>query len=142
MFVSQPGLSAQLARLRDLFGDPLLVPSESGRGMLPTSRALESKGPLHAALKDLEMVVRHPPRFDPKVDPRTFAIAASDNATIVLGLPLMERLRDEAGSGVRIAFQAARSDVGRNTTRARRSRYSDRLRENGAACNEGPQIDR
>ena len=109
--VSQPGLSAQLARLRDLFGDPLLVPSESGRGMLPTSRALELKGPLHAALKDLETVVRHPPRFDPKVDSRTFAIAASDNATIVLGLPLMERLRDEAGSGVRIAFQAARSDV-------------------------------
>ena len=42
--VSQPGLSAQLARLRDLFGDPLLVPSESGRGMLPTSRALEFEG--------------------------------------------------------------------------------------------------
>ena len=56
-------------------------------------------------------MVRHPPRFDPKVHSRTFAIAASDNATIVLGLRLMERLRDEAGSGVRIAFQAARSDV-------------------------------
>ena len=31
--ISQPALSAQLVRLRDLFDDPLLVPSETGRGM-------------------------------------------------------------------------------------------------------------
>src|ERR1700722_19833231 len=47
--ISQPALSAQLARLRGIFGDPLLVPS-----VLPTTRALELKDPLHAALKDLE----------------------------------------------------------------------------------------
>jgi DNA-binding transcriptional LysR family regulator len=39
--VSQPALSAQLARLRDLFHDPLLVPSRTGRGMILTARALE-----------------------------------------------------------------------------------------------------
>lgn len=109
--ISQPALSTQLARLRDVFGDPLLVPSETGRGMLPTTRALELRDPLHAALKDLETVVRRPRSFDPMRDTRRFAIATSDNAVIVLGLPLIERLRAVAGPGVRIGFQAARTDA-------------------------------
>lgn len=109
--ISQPALSAQLARLRDVFGDPLLVPSETGRGMLPTTRALELRDPLHAALKDLESVVRRPPRFDPMTDARRFAIAASDNATIVLGLALVERLKATAGPGIRLSFQTARGDL-------------------------------
>ncbi len=50
--VSQPALSAQLARLRDIFRDPLLVSSKTGRGMIPTARALELRGPLRGALKD------------------------------------------------------------------------------------------
>lgn len=105
--ISQPALSAQLARLRDAFGDPLLVPSETGRGMLPTTRALALRDPLHAALKDLETVIRRPARFDPMRDTRRFAIAASDNATIVLGLTLIERLRAVAGPGIRVSFQNA-----------------------------------
>lgn len=109
--ISQPALSAQLARLRDLFGDPLLVPSETGRGMLPTTRALELRDPLHAALKDLEIVVRRPPRFDPTTDERRFAIAASDNATVVLGLALIERLKATAAPGIRLSFQTARGDL-------------------------------
>lgn len=109
--VSQPGLSAQLARLRELFGDPLLVPSETGRGMLPTVRALELREPLYAALKDLETVLRRPSKFDPRSDTRTFSIAASDNATIVLGLALIERLRSSAGPGIRVAFQNIRNDL-------------------------------
>src|SRR5580704_12598667 len=69
--VSQPALSAQLARLRDLFHDPLLVPSRTGRGMIPTARALELRGPLHVALKELETVIRRPPAFDPRTADRT-----------------------------------------------------------------------
>lgn len=108
--ISQPALSAQLARLRDMFGDPLLVPSETGRGMQPTARALELSGPLHSALKDIEAVARRPPRFDPMTDSRIFAIAASDNATIMLGLPLVEQLRATTGPGIRISFRALLGD--------------------------------
>lgn len=108
--ISQPALSAQLARLRDVFGDPLLIPSESGRGMQPTARAQELRGPLHAALENIEAVVRTPPRFDPMNDSRTFAIAASDNAAIVLGLPLVEQLREAAGPGIRLSFRAFLGD--------------------------------
>ena len=40
LHISQPALSAQLARLRQFFNDPLLLPAETGRGMTPTARAL------------------------------------------------------------------------------------------------------
>jgi DNA-binding transcriptional LysR family regulator len=109
--VSQPALSAQLARLRELFRDPLLVPSRSGRGMIPTARALELRGPLHVALKDLEAVIKHPPAFDPMTADRSFAIAASDNATAVLGVGLIEQVQKVAGSGVRVSFRSPSADL-------------------------------
>lgn len=37
--ISQPALSAQLARLREFLGDPLLVPARGGRGMVLTAQA-------------------------------------------------------------------------------------------------------
>ena len=51
--ISQPALSAQLAKLRNIFNDPLLLPAESGRGMTPTARGLALQGPLRSALRDL-----------------------------------------------------------------------------------------
>jgi DNA-binding transcriptional LysR family regulator len=51
--ISQPALSAQLARLRDIFGDQLLTPSLSGKGMVltparqGTSRAPEARAAAH-----------------------------------------------------------------------------------------------
>jgi DNA-binding transcriptional LysR family regulator len=104
LHLTQPAVSTQLARLRQIFGDPLLLPAETGRGMTRTARALELMAPLHAALKNLEAVVRHQPAFDPLSDTRRFVIAAHDNATIVLGMRLMERLPTSAGPGVRVAF--------------------------------------
>lgn len=109
--VTQPGLSAQLARLRAVLDDPLLVPAESGRGMVPTSRAAALREPLRAALKTLEAVVCAPTRFDARTDARTFSILASDNAVVVLGLPLIERLREVAGPGIRLSFARGRGDV-------------------------------
>ncbi|MDG3441936.1 LysR family transcriptional regulator [Nitrospirillum amazonense] len=108
--ISQPALSAQLARLRDLFHDPLFVPSETGRGMVPTTRALELQAPLRAALQELETVVRRPPAFDPLTATRDFAIAASDNSTVAVGLGLMERLRAVAGPGIRLSFRAPNAE--------------------------------
>lgn len=109
--LSQPALSAQLARLRDLFHDPLLVPSRTGRGMIPTARALELRVPLHAALKELETVIKRPPAFDPLTADRSFAIAASDNATVVLGVDLIEHVQKVAGPGVRVSFRTPSADL-------------------------------
>jgi DNA-binding transcriptional LysR family regulator len=107
LHLTQPAVSTQLARLRQIFSDPLLIPAETGRGMKRSALALELMEPLHAALKDLEAVVRHQSAFDPHTDSRRFVIAANDNATSVLGLPLMERLPQLAGPAVRLAFIVA-----------------------------------
>jgi DNA-binding transcriptional LysR family regulator len=109
--ISQPALSAQLTRLRDLFRDPLLVPSTTGRGMIPTARALQLRGPLHVALKDLETVVKRPPAFDPLTAERVFAIAASDHLTAVLGTRLIERVHKVAAPGVRVSFRTPNPDL-------------------------------
>ena len=70
LHLSQPAMSAQLARLRALFDDALLVPADSGRGMLATPRALQLQAPLRAALAMLGQAVR---RDAPPFDPRTAA---------------------------------------------------------------------
>lgn len=102
--LSQPTASTQLAKLREIFDDPLLVPADKGRGMSPTARALALQAPLHAVLREVDSIVTRRPDFDPSTDARDFVIAATDGATAVLGLPLMERLHRVAGRGVRIAF--------------------------------------
>ena len=107
LHLTQPAVSTQLARLRKVFDDPLLIPADSGRGMTPSARALGLIAPLHAALNDLQTVVRQRPVFDPWQDSRRFVIAANDNATAVLGLRLMEQLPRLAGDGVRVAFVSA-----------------------------------
>ena len=103
--ISQPALSAQLARLRTLFGDPLLVPADTGRGMIATARALELQAPLHSALKALEVTITRPATFDPMTAERAFTIAASDNALVLFGCGLVERLSVTAGPGIHLSFR-------------------------------------
>ncbi|WP_214472668.1 LysR family transcriptional regulator [Mesorhizobium sp. dw_380] len=105
LHLSQPALSAQLNRLRHTFQDPLLIPADLGRGMTPTALALELVAPLHAALRDLEVVIKRRPNFDPMRDIRDFQVVTTDNGMVVVGLPLLRRLQSEAGPGVRLAFQ-------------------------------------
>ncbi|MBP2299764.1 LysR family transcriptional regulator [Azospirillum picis] len=104
--ISQPAMSAQLARLRDLFQDPLLVPSGTGKGMVATQRAQAVKGPLRDALKAMLDAVNTPVAFDPAVSRRTFSIACNDNAAAILALPLIRQLRDHGWDGLRVAIRA------------------------------------
>ncbi|WP_035372839.1 LysR family transcriptional regulator [Pseudoduganella violaceinigra] len=104
LHISQPALSAQLARLRELFGDPLLVPSESGRGMVPTARALALRDGLRDSLRQLETAVRDPETFDPARAERTFRIAANDNVVTMFGIELARRIAAIGGDGLRLAF--------------------------------------
>ena len=46
--LSQPSVSVQLGKVRNIYNDPLLLPGP--RGMLPTSRAIELLQPLRSAL--------------------------------------------------------------------------------------------
>lgn len=108
--ISQPALSAQLAKLRIVFNDALLLPAESGRGMTPTVRALALRGPLRSALQNLNSVVQSELTFNPMSDAKTFQVALSDNATAVIGLRLIERLSSHAGRNVHVAFSISDSE--------------------------------
>jgi DNA-binding transcriptional LysR family regulator len=87
--VSQPALSTQLSKLRDIFDDRLLVPSDNGRGMVPTERGLEVQERLRISLDGLKDALQHQNYFDPKTSKRKFVIAANDSVFTILGLTVM-----------------------------------------------------
>lgn len=92
--ISQPAMSAQLARLRTLFNDPLLM--SSGRKLVPTARALEIKQPLRVLLADLDLLVRESVRFDPATTDRTFHLVATDYVHAVLSTAILQAFAQEA----------------------------------------------
>jgi len=92
--ISQPAMSAQLARLRALFNDPLLA--ASGRKLIPTARALEIKQPLRVLLADLDLLVRESAQFDPATTDRTFRLIGTDYVHSVLSPALLQAVAREA----------------------------------------------
>lgn len=99
--ISQPAMSAQLARLRALFNDPLLT--ASGRKLVPTVRAMELKEPLRAHLANLDLLVRESAQFDPETSDRTFRIIGTDYVHAVLSTSLLQAVAEQA-SKARIAL--------------------------------------
>lgn len=92
--LSQPAVSAQLARLRKLFGDALLIPAR--RGMVPTARALELLEPLRQSLDLLRTTLSSKRPFDPATAALTVRIACTDYLQSTLVMPLMLELRRRA----------------------------------------------
>ena len=64
LFVTQPAMSKTLSRLRTLFDDPLFT--RSGRGLVPTPRALEISRALPEVLNGVSAVLQNL-KFDPSV---------------------------------------------------------------------------
>jgi DNA-binding transcriptional LysR family regulator len=102
--ISQPAMSAQLSRLRDLLGDPLLTPVQ--RGMQATAMGEQLRKPLRQALEQLSGVIDATAQFDPKKAKLTVSIAASDYAQYTLIIPFILHLRQRA-PGIRIALHRA-----------------------------------
>ncbi len=76
---TQPAVSAQLKRLRELTGDPLLV--RAGNDMSPTETALQLVGPATNLLHEAERLFSPRARasgFDAVGSNATFRVAASD----------------------------------------------------------------
>jgi DNA-binding transcriptional LysR family regulator len=94
LHLSQPSVSAQLARLREALGDPLLLPGP--RGMRPTTRALQLQAPLRQALESLAQAVAPAAAFDPAQASVTWRIAAADYGEAAIVQPLLMRLRAAA----------------------------------------------
>lgn len=92
--LSQSAMSAALARLREVFHDPLLV--RVGRDLALTRNAEDLIVPLKESLGKIEQILLRRPGFDPATDARTFAISASDYAGLVLLTPLVRMIANEA----------------------------------------------
>ena len=100
LHLSQPAVSVQLGRLRDLLGDPLLLPGP--RGMRPTARADAVRAPLRQALEALQQALAPAGPFDPAGATHTWQVAASDYGASTVVLPALAGLR-AAAPGTRLA---------------------------------------
>jgi DNA-binding transcriptional LysR family regulator len=97
--ITQPAMSQTLARLRELFDDPLLV--RSGRGLKRTPRAEAMLEPLADALQAVERAVQLGLKFDPATSRRIFRVAMTD-LHLALTLPSLLRTIETQAPGVRL----------------------------------------
>lgn len=102
---SQPAVSAQLKRLRELTGDPLLV--RAGAAMAPTETALALLQPAGELLQQAERLFGRHARshaFEPTLSEATFRVGASDYLDPLFLPELVARLKGLA-PGVTLEFQ-------------------------------------
>jgi len=92
--VSQPAMSAALARLRKLFGDRLF--QRSAGGLLPTPRAYEIAEPVARALGQIEALLAPAAPFHPQTASLTFSVGMADYPAFVLLPRLLGELAEKA----------------------------------------------
>jgi DNA-binding transcriptional LysR family regulator len=96
--MSQPAMSAALARLRKAFGEPLFV--RTARGMSPTARAHALAAGAREVLARIADDVLSEASFDPASTSATFTIAMSDVGEMVFLPKILESLQREAPHAV------------------------------------------
>lgn len=91
--ITQQGLSTQLARLREITGDPLFHWSNSGMLLTPTAEKLSPRVTAAiAALEDLNKLEE----FDPSIIGNEIIIASTDYVITLLAPTLLRILREES----------------------------------------------
>jgi DNA-binding transcriptional LysR family regulator len=101
--MSQPAVSASLARLRATVKDDLFETSLSGL-TTPTSRGHDFYRHIHQALKTIRTSLDNPDSFDPATSQRLFTATMGYGGGVLWGIPLYQRLRQQA-PGVRLAIR-------------------------------------
>jgi DNA-binding transcriptional LysR family regulator len=114
--ITQPSMSAALARLRALFDDELLV--RVGRTMRPTPLALRLEPDIRRVVTEIEEIVTANVQFDPREASDTFTVLATDYAVVLLIQPLIAALETEAPH-VRIHLES--KDIAEHSSRLQRS---------------------
>lgn len=102
MHVTQSAMSHSLAKLRELFGDPILVPS--GRRMALTPRAERLAATLPHALEQLHVAIATPEPFDARTSQRTFRIATVDYFELTM-LPDLLRFLGKHAPGIGLEIE-------------------------------------
>lgn len=106
LYLSQPAMSGILARLRQAFGDELLV--RVGRNLEMTAFAEGIAGRVHDCVRELEDLLEAGRPFTPETERHTFRIGASDYTVLLLFGPLISRLTMSAPN---IALHFVRLDL-------------------------------
>ncbi|NRQ38928.1 LysR family transcriptional regulator, partial [Nonomuraea sp. NN258] len=106
--LSQPAMSAALARLRRHFGDELLV--RQGNRYEPTPLGIALRAPAANAHAVLERLFTSRADFQPGTEQRDFTLLSSDYAIAVFGARLARVLHEEA-PGVRLHFRQTPPDL-------------------------------
>jgi len=96
--LTQSAMSGALSRLREYFGDELLV--QVGRKMLPTPLAENLSGPVRDILLKVKETLATSPAFDPSISTRQFSLMMSDYVSTVL-MPEVLRRAEAVAPGVR-----------------------------------------
>jgi DNA-binding transcriptional LysR family regulator len=94
MGLSQPALSASLARLRRHFGDELLT--RTGNEYRLTPLAVQLRDLARLALTGVERVFTAQPEFDPASSTREFSLLVSDYGVAIVGDTIAALLAEEA----------------------------------------------
>jgi DNA-binding transcriptional LysR family regulator len=106
--LSQPAMSAALARLRRHFGDELL--ERDGRGYRLTELGAQLLPTVQEALRQMEATMDRSPEFAPETSDREFSIAASDYTISILADPLLRRAKRIA-PGIRLGLHPIPNDM-------------------------------
>lgn len=98
MDLSAPAMSRTLARIREAVGDPILV--RSGRGLIPTPRALQLREQVRLVLEQAHHVFNAGREVDLSTLERTFSIRANDVFIAAYRTQLREAFRRQAPRAV------------------------------------------
>jgi DNA-binding transcriptional LysR family regulator len=94
LHTSAPAMSRSLARLRRVLGDPLLV--RAGRDLVPTPRALELRGEVHAIVAQARALFAPSNAADPRTAVRMFDLQVTDMLSTTFIPSLIDDLRAQA----------------------------------------------
>jgi LysR family nod box-dependent transcriptional activator len=94
VYLSQSAMSGALQRLRDYFGDDLLV--RCGRELELTPRAEALVEPVREILLRVQVALEVEPKFDPATATRSFSIVMSDYCFVAFMRKVIIRLQHEA----------------------------------------------
>ncbi len=108
IYLSQSATSGALSRLREFFGDPLLI--QSGQKMVLTPLAEGLVGPVRQLLNEAESIISVNASFDPETSTRTFRLNMSDYSATIIMTKVLEKLRKVA-PGVHIEITSLQEEI-------------------------------
>jgi DNA-binding transcriptional LysR family regulator len=100
LYLSQSAMSGILARLREYFDDPLIVPVARRMELTPLGESLIGK--VNDLLLQIDATLGTKPGFEPEKSGRHFVVVASDYAISVL---LLDALRELHASAPGVTFE-------------------------------------